>query len=182
VVTVPLILLAIPSVYTGWVYIEPMLLGGFFGSSIVILPEHRALWEFKNEWQGVAAFIQHGVLSLPFWLALAGIGSAWYLYLANPGLPARIAARLGPVYAVLTNNYYFDRFNEWFFAGGARRVGTLFSEIGDGKIIEGVVNGSARFVGWSAGLLRRLQSGYVYQYAFTMIIGLFALLTWWVIR
>ena len=182
VVTVPLILLAIPSVYTGWVYIEPMLLGGFFGSSIVILPEHRALWEFKNEWHGVAAFIQHGVLSLPFWLALAGIGSAWYLYLVNPALPARIAARLGPVYAVLTNNYYFDKFNEWFFAGGARRVGTLFSEIGDGKIIEGVVNGSARFVGWSAGLLRRLQSGYVYQYAFTMIIGLFALLTWWVIR
>jgi NADH-quinone oxidoreductase subunit L len=182
VVTVPLILLAIPSVYTGWVYIEPMLLGGFFGRSIVILPEHTALWEFKNEWHGVAAFIQHGVLSLPFWLALAGIGSAWYLYLANPALPARIAARLGPVYAVLTNNYYFDKFNEWFFAGGARRVGTLFSEIGDGKIIEGVVNGSARFVGWSAGLLRRLQSGYVYQYAFTMIIGLFALLTWWVIR
>ena len=92
VVTVPLILLAIPSVYTGWVYIEPMLLGGFFGNSIVILPEHRALWEFKNEWHGVAAFIQHGVLSLPFWLALAGIGSAWYLYLVNPALPARIAA------------------------------------------------------------------------------------------
>jgi NADH-quinone oxidoreductase subunit L len=182
VVTVPLILLAIPSIYTGWVYIEPMLLGGYFGDSIVIRPEHKALWEFKNEWQGVAAFVQHGVLSLPFWLALAGIASAWYLYLVNPALPARIAAALGPVYRVLTNNYYFDRFNEWFFAGGARRVGTLFSDFGDGKVIEGVVNGSARFVGWSAALLRQLQSGYVYQYAFTMIIGLFALLTWWVIR
>jgi len=182
VVTVPLVLLAIPSVYTGWVYIEPMLLDGFFGNSIVIRPEHRALWEFKNEWHGVAAFIQHGVLSLPFWLALAGIASSWYLYLVKPALPARIAAAFGPLYAVLTNNYYFDRFNEWFFAGGARRVGTLFSSVGDGWIIEGVVNGSARLVGWAAGLLRQLQSGYVYQYAFTMIIGLFALLTWWVIR
>jgi NADH-quinone oxidoreductase subunit L len=159
-----------------------MLLDGFFGNSIVIRPEHRALWEFKNEWHGVAAFIQHGILSLPFWLALAGIASSWYLYLVKPALPARIAAAFGPLYAVLTNNYYFDRFNEWFFAGGARRVGTLFSSVGDGWIIEGVVNGSARLVGWAAGLLRQLQSGYVYQYAFTMIIGLFALLTWWVIR
>ncbi len=182
VVTVPLVLLAIPSVYTGWVYIEPMLLGGYFGNSIVVGPEHRALLEFKDEWHGVAAFILHGAYALPLWLALAGIASAWYLYLVNPALPARIAAALGPLYTVLTNNYYFDRFNEWFFAGGARRVGTLFSEVGDGKVIEGIVNGSARFVGWSAGLLRQLQSGYVYQYAFTMIIGLFALLTWWVIR
>jgi len=182
VVTVPLVLLAIPSVYTGWVYIEPMLLGGYFGDSIVVGPGHRALLEFKDEWHGVAAFILHGAYSLPLWLAVAGIASAWYLYLVNPALPARFAAALGPVYTVLTNNYYFDRFNEWFFAGGARRVGTLFSEVGDGKVIEGIVNGSARFVGWSAGILRQLQSGYVYQYAFTMIIGLFALLTWWVIR
>ena len=182
VVTVPLVLLAIPSVYSGWTYIEPMLLGDFFGASIVVLPEHRALWEFKNEWRGLGAFVQHGVLSMPFWLALAGIVAAWYLYLVRPELPARVAARASGLYTLLTNNYYFDAFNEWFFAGGARRVGGLLANVGDGKVIEGLVNGSARLVGWSAALLRHLQSGYVYQYAFTMIIGLFALLTWWVIR
>jgi NADH-quinone oxidoreductase subunit L len=181
VVTIPLILLAIPSMYTGWVYVEPMLLGNFFGNSIVIREEHRALWEFKAEWHGVGAFIEHGVLSLPFWLALAGIVSAGYLYLVNTALPARIAAILSPINTVLLNNYYFDRFNEWFFAGGARRVGNLFANVGDGWIIEGVVNGSARMVGWWGTLLRQMQSGYVYHYAFTMIIGLFALLTWWVI-
>ena len=182
VVTVPLVLLAIPSVYSGWTYIEPMLLGDFFGTSIVVLPEHRALWEFKNEWHGLGAFVQHGVLSVPFWLALAGIVVAWYLYLVRPELPARVAAKASGLYTLLTNNYYFDAFNEWFFAGGARRVGGLLANVGDGKVIEGLVNGSARLVGWSATLLRHLQSGYVYQYAFTMIIGLFALLTWWVIR
>jgi len=182
VVTAPLVLLAIPSVYTGWTYIEPMLLGDFFGNSIVVRPEHRALWEFKNEWHGVGAFVQHGVLSLPFWLAIGGIAAAWYLYIAKPELPARIAARLSGLQTVLVNNYYFDAFNAWFFAGGARRIGGLFAHVGDGKVIEGIVNGSARLVGWTAALLRQLQSGYVYQYAFTMIIGLFALLTWWVIR
>jgi NADH-quinone oxidoreductase subunit L len=182
VVTVPLILLAIPSIYTGWAYIEPMLLGNYFGNSIVILPEHKALWEFKNEWRGVSAFIEHGVLSLPFWLALSGIACAAYLYLFNPALPARLAAKIGLLYTVLMNNYYFDRFNEWFFAGGARRIGNLFSKVGDGAIIEGIVNGSARLVGWLGRVLRQLQSGYVYHYAFTMIIGLFALLTWWVVR
>jgi NADH-quinone oxidoreductase subunit L len=130
----------------------------------------------------VAAFVRHGVLSLPFWLALAGIATSAYLYLVNPGLPARIVGKLGPLYTLLMNNYYFDRFNQAFFADGARRVGSLLSDVGDGRIIEGVVNGSARLVGWSAALLRQMQSGYVYHYAFTMIIGLFALLTWWVIR
>jgi NADH-quinone oxidoreductase subunit L len=118
----------------------------------------------------------------PFFLALAGIVSAWYLYLVNPGLPARIAAALGPVYTLLVNNYYFDKFNELVFANGARRIGELFSDVGDGKIIEGVVNGAARMVGWWGTMLRQMQSGYVYHYAFTMIIGLFALLTWWVVR
>jgi len=179
VVTIPLILLAIPSVYTGWAYVEPMLVGNFFGSSIVIREEHRALWELKAEWHGIGAFIQHGVLSLPFWLALAGIVSAGYLYLVNTTLPARVAQAMGPFYTVLMNNYYFDRFNEIVFAGGARRIGTLFANVGDGWIIEGVVNGSARIVVWWGTLLRQMQSGYVYHYAFTMIIGLFALLTWW---
>jgi NADH-quinone oxidoreductase subunit L len=183
VVTVPLIMLAIPSVFAGWQYIEPMLFGEFFAGSIVVRPEHAAMWELKNEWHGVGAFVQHGVLSLPFWLALAGIGAAWYCYLINPALPARLRQRAGALYTLLDNKYYFDRFNDWFFAGGARRLGAIASSLGDRLIIDGIfVNGSAKLVGWIAGLLRHVQSGFVYHYAFTMIIGVFALLTWWVIR
>lgn len=111
-VTLPLVLLAIPSVFTGWTYIEPMLFGDYFGGAIVVRPEHAVLWEMKNEWRGVAAFVQHGVLSLPFWLALAGIAAAWYCYLVNPALPARIKSAIGPVYTLLDNKYYFDRFND----------------------------------------------------------------------
>jgi NADH-quinone oxidoreductase subunit L len=178
VVTVPLILLAIPSVYTGWTYIEPMLFGGYFGDSIVVRPEHAVLWEMKNEWHGVAAFIQHGVLSLPFWLAGGGIVAAWYCYLVNPALPARIKSAIGPLYTLLDNKYYFDRFNDWFFAGGARALGGGLWKFGDVTIIDGLmVNGSARVVGWISGLVRLFQSGYIYKYAFTMIIGAFALLT-----
>jgi NADH-quinone oxidoreductase subunit L len=180
VVTVPLVLLAIPSVYAGWAYVEPMLVGDFFGGSIVVRPEHPSIWAFREEWHGIAAFVRHGVLSVPFWMALAGIVSAWYLYLVNPGLPARMAKALGPVYALLLNHYYFDRFNAWFFAGGARVLGGFLSRVGDRSIIDGFfVNGAARVVGWTAALVRNVQSGYVYHYAFTMILGVFALLTWW---
>jgi NADH-quinone oxidoreductase subunit L len=183
VVTVPLILLAIPSVYAGWAYVEPMLVGDYFGGSILVRPEHRAMWEFKAEWHGIAAFVQHGVLSLPFWLAIAGIVSAWYCYLVNPALPERLKNAAGLLYTLLDNKYYFDRFNDWFFAGGARRFGAFLSNVGDRTIIDGFfVNGTARVIGWTSALLRQLQSGYVYHYAFTMIIGLFALLSWWTLR
>ncbi len=183
VVTVPLVLLAIPSVYTGWTYIEPMLFGGYFGDSLVVRPEHAVLWELKNEWHGVAAFVQHGVMSLPFWLAIAGIVSAWYCYLVNPALPERLKRLAGPVYTLLDNKYYFDRFNDWFFAGGSRKVGRALFEVGDRGVIDGFfVNGTAKVVGLAAALLRHIQSGYVYHYAFTMIVGVFALLTWWVGR
>jgi NADH-quinone oxidoreductase subunit L len=183
VVTVPLVLLAIPSVYTGWTYIEPMLFGGYFGDSLVVRPEHAVLWELKNEWHGVAAFIQHGVMSLPFWLALGGIAAAWYCYLVNPALPERLKQLAGPVYTLLDNKYYFDRFNDWFFAGGSRKVGRALFEVGDRGVIDGFfVNGTAKVVGLAAALMRHIQSGYVYHYAFTMIVGVFALLTWWVGR
>jgi NADH-quinone oxidoreductase subunit L len=182
VVTVPLILLAIPSIFAGWITIDPLLFGGFFRDSIFVLPAHDVLGKIKEEWHGVNAFIAHGLLSVPIWVAVAGIAAATFLYLVRPKLPAWIAKESGPLYTVLVNNYYFDKFNEWFFAGGTRRVGNLFSNVGDQKIIEGVVNGSARMVAWWGAMLRQIQSGYVYHYAFTMIIGLFALLTWWVVR
>jgi NADH-quinone oxidoreductase subunit L len=181
VVTIPLILLAIPSVYTGWTYMEPMLFGDYFGHSIVVRPEHAVLWELKDEWHGVAAFIEHGVLSLPFWLAVAGIAAAYYLYVVNTALPARLQRMAGPLYTLLDHKYYFDQFNDWFFAGGTRGVGHFLSNVGDRAIIDGFfVNGTARLVGFAAAVARQMQSGYVYHYAFTMIIGLFALLTWWV--
>ncbi|HEY7904678.1 MAG TPA: NADH-quinone oxidoreductase subunit L, partial [Casimicrobiaceae bacterium] len=179
----PLILLAIPSVYAGWYYVEPMLFGDWFGSSIVVSPAHPAMAAIKEEWHGVGAFILHGFASLPLWLAIAGIAAAFYCYIIDPALPARLRKLAGPLYTLLDNKYYFDRFNDWFFAGGTRELGEIASNVGDRRIIDGFfVNGSARAVGLAASILRKLQSGYVYQYAFTMIIGVFALLTWWVVR
>jgi NADH-quinone oxidoreductase subunit L len=183
VVTVPLILLAIPSIYAGWQYVEPMLFGNWFGTSIVVAEPHDVLGELKSEWHGIGAYILHGFTSAPFWLAIAGIVAAAYCYLINPGFPARARERARAIYTLLDNKYYFDRFNDWFFAGGARKVGSVASNVGDRIIIDGFfVNGAARMIGWSAALVRHLQSGYVYHYAFTMIIGVFVLLYWWGVR
>jgi NADH-quinone oxidoreductase subunit L len=179
VVTVPLILLAIPSIYAGWAYIEPMLFGGYFGSSIVVLPDHDVIGKLKEEWPGAVTFMLHALTAAPFWLAVAGIAAAWYCYLVNPALPERIRRLAGPIYTLLDNKYYFDRFNEIVFGAGARRLGAFLSDVGDRTIIDGFfVNGTARVVGWASGLLRQIQSGYVYHYAFTMIVGVFALLAW----
>ncbi|HZP87382.1 MAG TPA: NADH-quinone oxidoreductase subunit L, partial [Burkholderiales bacterium] len=176
-------LLAIPSILSGFMFIEPMLFGKFFGNSIVMREEHGVLAEIGSEWHGVGAFILHGFTSAPFWLAITGIAAAYYCYLVNPALPARLRDRFAAIYTLLDNKYYFDWFNDWFFAGGARRLGGLLSNVGDRSIIDGFfVNGSAKVIGWASALLRHMQSGYVYHYAFTMIIGLFALLTWWVGR
>jgi NADH-quinone oxidoreductase subunit L len=182
-ITVPLVLLAIPSLYSGWAYIEGVLFGGYFADAIVISTRHAEMETMREEWHGPGWFVEHGLLGLPLWLALAGIATAWLLYIRRTDLPAKIQARTGALYALLINNYYIDRFNDWFFAGGFRRLGTLFSTIGDRSIIDGFfVNGSARLIGALSAALRKAQSGYVYHYAFTMIIGVFALLTWWVVR
>jgi NADH-quinone oxidoreductase subunit L len=180
VVTVPLILLAIPSVYSGWAYIDKVVFGDFFASSIFISPQHPAVATLREEWHGVLAFVEHGLLTLPFWLAVAGVATAWLLYIRRTDLPEKIRARSGALYDLLINNYYVDRFNDWFFAGGFRRVGKLFSEVGDRSLIDGLmVNGSARLVGAASALLREVQTGRVYHYAFAMILGVFAMLFWW---
>ena len=179
VVTVPLILLAIPSIYAGWAYIEPMLFGGYFGDSLAVAPAHDVIGKLGADWHGAAAFALHGLTSPAFWLALAGIAAAWFCYIANPALPERLRKLAGPVYTLLDNKYYFDRFNEVVFGAGARRLGAFLSDVGDRTIIDGFfVNGTARVVGWASSVLRHIQSGYVYHYAFTMIVGVFALLAW----
>jgi len=180
VVTVPLVLLAIPSIYSGWAYIDPVLFGNFFGQSIMIAQQHAALATMTGEWHGPWAFVLHGVTTLPFWLAVAGVAAAWLLYIKRSDLPAKIRERAGVLYELLLNNYYIDRFNDWFFAGGFRRVGTLFSSVGDRSIIDGFfVNGSARLVGATSAVLRQIQSGFIYQYAFAMVLGIVVFLFWW---
>ena len=180
VVTVPLVLLAIPSIYSGWAYVDSLLFGNYFGASIRIAEQHTALATMTEEWHGPWAFVVHGFGTLPFWLALAGIGAAWFLYIKRADLPATIAARAGWLYRLLVNNYYIDRFNDWFFAGGFRRAGQLFSDVGDRSVIDGFfVNGSARLVAATSALMRQIQSGFVYQYAFAMVLGVVVFLFWW---
>jgi NADH-quinone oxidoreductase subunit L len=134
----------------------------------------------REDWHGVVAFMVHGLIGLPLDLALAGIAVAWYLYIKRPDLPAKIATRLSGLYTLLMNNYYFDKFNDWCFAGGFRRVGNFFSNVGDRSIIDGFSSMAARVVAAASVLLRHLQTGRVYHYAFAMILSVFVLLTWFV--
>ena len=182
VVTVPLILLAIPSVVIGFLMIQPMLFGDFFKDSIYVNAEiHQAIETLRAEFHGPAQMALHGLTSAPFWLALAGVASAYYLYLVNPALPAAIKARVQPLYTLLDNKYYFDWFNENILARGARALGTGLWKGGDQALIDGVlVNGSWKVVGWVSSVVRRVQSGYLYHYALAMIMGVFVLMTYFV--
>jgi NADH-quinone oxidoreductase subunit L len=175
VVTVPLILLAIPSVFIGAMTIGPMLYGDWFGSSIAKTATMDAL---ARQFHGWWAMTLHALGTLPLWLAGAGVFTAWFLYIKRPDLPGKIKAALQPIPTILERKYGFDEFNDWFFAGGARKVGTGLWAWGDKTVIDGImVNGTARLVGWFAGVARKLQTGFIYHYAFTMIFGVFAMLT-----
>jgi NADH-quinone oxidoreductase subunit L len=177
VVTLPLVLLAIPSVCAGWV-IGSFLYGGYFGDSIRVLPRHPVMEQLAREFHGVIPMILHGLVTPPFWLALAGALCAWYLYIVRPDLPGALRRRAGVLVTILMEKYGFDRFNDWFFAGGARALGAGLWKGGDVAVIDGVlVNGSARAVAWFAAVIRYLQSGFIYHYAFAMIVGLLILLT-----
>ncbi|AGK46810.1 MULTISPECIES: NADH-quinone oxidoreductase subunit L [Burkholderia] len=183
VVWVPLVLLAIPSVIIGAIAIGPMLYGDFFQHGVAfdkvifIGQNHPALAEMAEEFHGWAALGLHSISSLPLWLALAGVVVAWFLYLKRPGLPAAIRRAFGPIYTLLDNKYYMDKINEVVFAKGSIAIGRGLWKEGDVVVIDGLVNGSARFIGWFAGVIRFLQSGYIYHYAFAMIIGMLGLLT-----
>ena len=182
VVTVPLILLAIPSVVMGFMTIQPMLFGEFFKDSISVnLERHPAMEEIAKLFHGPAEMALHGLITAPFWLALSGVVMAWYMYLVNPALPAAIKRKFQPVYTLLENKYYLDWFNENVLARGTRSLGTGLWKGGDQMIIDGaLVNGSWKVVGWVSSVVRRLQSGYIYHYAFGMIIGIFVLMTYFV--
>ena len=179
VVTVPLILLAIPSVLIGFFTAGPVLYGNYFGSAIQVEPQNDVLARMSEEFGGPFHAMLMSVASPTLYLALAGVAVAWFLYLKRPELPGLIAARVKPVYTLLVNKFYFDELYSLVFAGGARSVGKFLWQVGDVTIIDsGIVNGSANMVGWFAGVLRRGQTGYLYHYAFAMIIGLCALLGW----
>jgi NADH-quinone oxidoreductase subunit L len=183
VVTLPLVLLAIPSIVAGWPAIGPLLFGDFFAGAIYVAPEHDVLGHLAEEFHGPAAFVLHGLASPAVWLAAAGVLVAWYLYLRRPALAEDLRARAGGLYTLLANKYYFDAFNEKVIAGGSRALGRVLWRGGDMAIIDGAaVNGSARLVGWLANAVRGLQSGYLYHYAFATIIGLSILLAWFIWR
>jgi NADH-quinone oxidoreductase subunit L len=178
VVTLPLVLLAIASVFIGYLMIQPMLYGGFFKDSIVVLPAHPGMEEMTREFRGALGMALHSLSTLPFWLMVAGVVTAWALYLRWTGVPAAIQARFGFVYRVLDNKYYFDWFNENVLAVLARVLGLGAWKGGDVALIDGAINGSARAVGGVAAAMRLLQTGFIYWYALVMILGVFALLSW----
>jgi NADH-quinone oxidoreductase subunit L len=182
VVTVPLVLLAIPSVVIGFLTIEPMLFGDFFKDAIQVnLAKHPAMAELAKLFHGPAQMALHGLSTAPFWLALSGVLMAYYMYMVNPALPAAIKRMAMPVYTLLENKYYLDWFNENVLARGARALGMGLWKGGDQALIDGaLVNGSWKLVGWFSALVRRLQSGFIYHYAFGMILGIFVLMTYFV--
>jgi NADH-quinone oxidoreductase subunit L len=180
VVTGPLLALAVPSVIIGFLTIAPMLYGDFFKGAIFIdLEKHPAMEELAKEFHGPLAMATHALTSLPFWLALAGVATAWLFYLQMPSIPAALDRKLKPLRTVLENKYYLDWFNEHVLAAGARMTGLGLWKGGDQALIDGtLVNGSARVVGWTASVMRQLQNGHLYTYALVMLLGIFGFMTW----
>ncbi|RDH90040.1 MAG: NADH-quinone oxidoreductase subunit L [endosymbiont of Seepiophila jonesi] len=182
VVTIPLILLAIPSIFLGYLTIGPMLFGDWFDGVLFVLPEHAGLAQMGEHFHGAAGFILHGMMGLPFYLAMGGLAVAWYIYMKNPSIADRIKSMASPVYNMLDKKYWFDEAYQLVFAGGSRGLGKILWMVGDRGLIDGLaVNGSARTVGWLAGIVRHVQTGYLYHYAIAMILGLLLMLTWFVV-
>jgi NADH-quinone oxidoreductase subunit L len=179
VVTAPLLLLAVPSVVIGFMTIQPMLFGGLLKDAITVdAAHHPAMAELAKNFHGAAAMALHALTTLPFWLAAAGVATAWWFYLQQPAIPAALRQRFGWLYTILENKYYMDWFNENVIAPLARGIGRGLWKGGDEAIIDGAINGSASGVGALAGWLRLLQTGRLYWYALAMVLGVFGLLTW----
>jgi NADH-quinone oxidoreductase subunit L len=183
VVTVPLVLLAIPSVLIGFFTVSQVLFGSYFGDAIHVLEQNDVVGEIGREFHGPVAFALHGFVSPPFWLALAGFVTAWVFFLKQPSLADSVARTFGWLRGILINKYYFDWFNEKVIAALTRGIGFGLWKAGDQALIDGaVVNGSAAAVGWFGSIIRRVQNGYLYSYAFWMVIGLAVLLGWFLVH
>jgi NADH-quinone oxidoreductase subunit L len=177
VVTVPLIVLAIPSVFIGGFTIGDMLFGDYFGSAVYIAEHHVGLAEVGKHFHGAWAFVEHSFGGPAFYLAALGVFSAWFIYMKQPDIAVNTKKRFIILYNLLDRKYYFDDFNSVVFGGGSRNLGNRLWQIGDVKFIDGfLVNGSARLVAWFAGVSRQVQTGMLYHYAFAMIIGVLMLL------
>ncbi len=192
VVTVPLVLLAIPSVFAGYL-LDPMVVGKFFNSAIYVndhlhgfependqlLSAHLGMQEIAESYHGIGSFIVHGLMAPPFWLAMAGLGLAWYIYTRNDALARTAYEKFQWLYKLLDNKYYFDAFNQSVFAKGSVYLGNSLWAVGERVLIDGlVVNGSAKAVEWFSGVARRLQTGFLYHYAFAMLLGVLLMMTW----
>jgi NADH-quinone oxidoreductase subunit L len=179
VITGPLLALALPSLAIGYMTIEPMLFGDFFGSAIYVADRHPVMHELNQEFHGAVAMALHAVTTLPFWLAAAGVGLSAFFYLKRPDIPAAIQKRFSFIYSMLVNKYWFDELYSAIFASGARLLGGNLWRRGDQNIIDGFfVNGTAHLIERFSRLAKAFQSGYIYHYAFAMLIGVFALVTW----
>jgi len=179
VVTVPLILLAIPSAIIGWYTVEPVLFGGYFGDAIEVTQRHDVLARLGHEWHGSYSLVTHAIQTPIFWLAAAGVFTAWLLYLKRPDIPETIQSKVTGLYNLLDRKYYMDDLYIKGFAAGGRGIGNFLWKKGDELVIDGViVNGTANSIGKLAGVMRQIQTGYLYTYAFAMIIGLTMLLSW----
>ena len=184
VVTLPLILLAIPSVFAGWLSIDTLVFGDFFGESIHVLPANNVLHFVGEEYHSSALdFLESAPFSVTLWFAAAGVFTAWLFYLKKPELADATARRFKWLYTILVDKYGFDWFNEHVIMVAARMLGGGLWRFGDQIAIDdGLVNGSARTVGWLGSVMRYAQSGYLYHYAFAMILGLASLLLWLIWR
>ena len=161
----------------GLFLIEPLLIGDYFGSAIYVSSEHNVLSKIATEYHGTFSFITHAFLYPPVYLALSGLFVAWLCYIKYPSLPEKIVKHIGIIYQILVNKYGFDEFNQIVFAGGARKIGNFLSQVGDIRLIDdALVNGSARTIRLFSNTIRNIQSGYLYHYAFAIIIGLLMLL------
>ncbi len=186
VVTLPLVLLAIPSIGIGAFYFEPMLFGNFFGDSIYVRPQNDTLSVLAASHHGahgnelIWQTVRHGLTAPPVVLTVLGFVVAWVFYIRKPELPGRLANTFSAVHYALMHKYGFDELNDLVFARGARNIGGVFWKLADAYVIDGLlVNGTARTVGRVSAFVRQIQSGFMYHYAFAMIIGLFVLISWY---
>jgi NADH-quinone oxidoreductase subunit L len=176
VITLPLVLLAIPSIMIGWVAIKPLLYGGWFGSAIKVLPGHDVLAKMAEEFHGTVPMFWHAFLTAPFWIAFAGFAVATYVYLFNPAVASKAEKMFLPVYRALVRKFWFDEAYLNLFARGGLKMGRAFWKGADAGVFDGTVNGAAFITERSSRVMRRLQTGFLYHYAFAMIVGLILLL------